>query len=571
MAQAHVKSAEPNGGVDASAEAEGQGRRSSGGRWSGAFSEEARRSTGARLTGVFNVGVRSTGQFEVATKAESMTFREVCLLFLSMFINALPAIAIGCLFACYQGQVANSIATEVLDVLDEQPNQWAPMGFDYKVYGSRFPPGPGPHDGMDKVYGSREDLVATFGLDEYWASTPTVGWREIIRGYYGNGIKGHPYIGPDRGLWLPLSCNMISRTGMFLITTLCMHALFGTKLAGQYYHWGVAALGLAVAWTLDYFLAKTSLESGRPREGMLVGNLPNVWLLFHTFLVYWNAKYGHQLVGAARGVLTPMLGVVVASYITQNVLHKALENITTGSDAGWMLVAIRLLLWPVVTEVWCAPMRMILRSIPEEWADKSGLSFAMVPMAVGLGLLGRIWQYKIVDPFQMTVCNFALFGVELLMRCSVGHRDRLYARTLACMKTTSVKQLFGQKNNVKFRCDNLINEMIIEYFAMFAIFCQNLYLNKAANPASPTGFQILLLNLVMQVVIELLCDTVSLYIEIQKLKAPVVQAWRGRKASYPFFLVLILGVPAMYPLLSPLLGLCAIRDPAKNLMWTQCT
>merc|ERR1711981_361683 len=132
------------------------------------------------------------------------------------------------------------------------------------------------------------------------------------------------------------------------------------------------------------------------------------------------------------------------------------------------------------------------------------------------------FQYKIIDPVQMTICNFALFFVEMLFRLTVAHRDRAYARVLTCMSHAGVKQLFGQKNNVKFRCDNLCNEMMIEYVAMFCMFTQCAYLSRSANPESDAAMGILILNFIMQLVLEAVCDFVCLYIEITKLKAPIV-------------------------------------------------
>ena len=64
--------------------------------------------------------------------------------------------------------------------------------------------------------------------------------------------------------------------------------------------------------------------------------------------------------------------------------------------------------------------------------------------------------FQIIDPTDMIVCNFVLFGLELAFRLSVAHRDRFYARMLGCMSAMDVKHLFTQRSNVKFRCDNLV-------------------------------------------------------------------------------------------------------------------
>ena len=138
---------------------------------------------------VFDAGIRSTGHFEVATKVESLTlrralaltvpiqvsryssfthlavpflavpvltvpilavpisacplsvlfrFREVCLLFLSMFISTMPALLSGIAFALFQAWYVNTVAGAVLDELEAQPSGWASApGFNYLDYGKK--------------------------------------------------------------------------------------------------------------------------------------------------------------------------------------------------------------------------------------------------------------------------------------------------------------------------------------------------------------------------------------------------------------------------------------------------
>ena len=87
---------------------------------------------------VFDAGIRSTGHFEIATKVESLTFREVCLLFLSMFISSGPALISGILFALFQAWYVNTVANAVLDELSAQPSGWASApDFNYLDYGKR--------------------------------------------------------------------------------------------------------------------------------------------------------------------------------------------------------------------------------------------------------------------------------------------------------------------------------------------------------------------------------------------------------------------------------------------------
>lgn len=85
---------------------------------------------------VFDTGIRSTGHFEIATKVDTLTFREVCLLFLSMFISTIPALLVGIGFSLFQAWYVNKMAVVVLDELTMQPSGWASApGFNYKDHG----------------------------------------------------------------------------------------------------------------------------------------------------------------------------------------------------------------------------------------------------------------------------------------------------------------------------------------------------------------------------------------------------------------------------------------------------
>ena len=65
-------------------------------------------------------------------------FREVCLLFLSMFISTMPALLSGIAFALFQAWYVNTVAGAVLDELEAQPSGWASApGFNYLDYGKK--------------------------------------------------------------------------------------------------------------------------------------------------------------------------------------------------------------------------------------------------------------------------------------------------------------------------------------------------------------------------------------------------------------------------------------------------
>ena len=159
-------------------------------------------------------------------------------------------------------------------------------------------------------------------------------------------------------------------------------------------------------------------------------------------------------------------------------MFSQLNNATT---SGALLI-IRLVVWPLWGELFMAPLRAVLRSIPEEWVDKDWLSMAAVPMQLSLGLFGRLFMYRIVEPSAMILVNFALLFLELAFRLTVSHRDKFYSRILGCMPQSVIKSWFGQKHNVKFRCDNLIGEMALEYYCMFAMFVQQFVLVRRTNP-----------------------------------------------------------------------------------------
>lgn len=195
----------------------------------------------------------------------------------------------------------------------------------------------------------------------------------------------------------------------------------------------------------------------------------------------------------------------------------------------------------------------------------------MIPEMIFFCILGRMFQFKITEPGLMMICNFGLFFIEMLFRLTVAHRDRAYARALACMSHARVKTLFGQKNNVKFRCDNLCNEMLIEYFAMFAVFTLMSLVRKTTNPAEPFDMGLLALNLIMQVALEMICDYVCLYIEITKLKAPIMNAWKGRRASYPFVWGSLVMAVAVYCMQALMHGSCAMySQDTQQMLWVNC-
>ena len=84
------------------------------------------------------------------------------------------------------------------------------------------------------------------------------------------------------------------------------------------------------------------------------------------------------------------MATAVIGIVLQGVLWPII-----GSVRGKGILIMRLVYWPIITELITAPCRALLRSIPEEWADKSGLSFGMIPPVLAMAQIGRIFQYSV--------------------------------------------------------------------------------------------------------------------------------------------------------------------------------
>jgi len=74
----------------------------------------------------------------------------------------------------------------------------------------------------------------------------------------------------------------------------------------------------------------------------------------------------------------------------------------------------------------------------------------------------------------------------------------------------------------------------------------------------------------MQVVLEAVCDFVCLYIEITKLKAPIVNAWKGRKNSFPIVFGTLTCALGCYAIQAPQIGACAMYNQEQKLVWVNC-
>jgi hypothetical protein len=112
--------------------------------------------------------------------------------------------------------------------------------------------------------------------------------------------------------------------------------------------------------------------------------------------------------------------------------------------------------------------------------------------------------------------------------------------------------------------------MAIEYWSMFTMFFQTYLLNRLADPGAPSNRSVILANLILQLFLELICDTVCLYVEDTRLKAPILKAWMGRKKQYPLIFAGFVMGAGMYATISPLWSVCPMRHPDGTFMGVTC-
>ena len=268
-------------------------------------------------------------------------------------------------------------------------------------------------------------------------------FRLVYNGYHTPGsVNGHPVIGTGH-FFLSIGLLFFARLGLFGISALLVNTLWNSKIKGKYAHIMLWVYGVTLAWLFDYFGIWTVLHTRAPRgeQGFANGNAAFLWWLYHTYLMWSRrvlslqnqsvhlssvpssigvrsflhltrsdsdrllyayvsqrsscsprstAKYGYRLNAAGRGVALPVATVVFISVFVQGFGWGILDTVS-----GKGLLLLRLVVWPIITELITAPIRAFLRGIPEEWADKAGVAYAMVPVSVILAGLGRFFQYKV--------------------------------------------------------------------------------------------------------------------------------------------------------------------------------
>ena len=270
---------------------------------------------------------------------------------------------------------------------------------------------------------------------------------------------------------------------------------------------------------------------------------------------------------AVRGMLVPLLSVGIFSMLNVTVLMPIILK-GSGGDEKWMLFY-RLAVWPIVTEVFCAPIRLALRGLPEDSTTKAGMTLALVPMVCGSIFFGRMLVYKLQKIEYIIVCNVVLCIVEYFARVSVGERDKLYTRFITRNSKERVKQIFQYDSSVQFRCNNLQCEMMCEYVAMFVLLAQELVTKSSIYPWQYPDEGMLLANFMISFVLELGVDCLCVRQEANKSKLPVQLAWKLRVPNFALRYAFFCAVAITYTLLFlPELG-CPMRT-GEGLLWVYC-
>jgi hypothetical protein len=247
--------------------------------------------------------------------------------------------------------------------------------------------------------------------------------------------------------------------------------------------------------------------------------------------------------------------------------------VTGTGQPEYMVVVFRLVLWPCMEEFFMTVIRMTLRSIPADCGvDKGGIALACVPLKTGAVFPGRFIMFSLKDPSMILLCNVGLVFIELTARCSIGWRDRMVTRIFSCCNSAKVGAIFGDLDHQKFRANNTVSGMMIEYVAMVFGFIGAILMRTAEDPANMPTVEGLVLNLLSGLVLELVCDAVSLWVEVNKLKLPIIAAWKARSQHFVWaFPAIVCSICAM--LCTTLLEgyFCPMRLEDKTVAWLYCS
>lgn len=200
------------------------------------------------------------------------------------------------------------------------------------------------------------------------------------------------------------------------------------------------------------------------------------------------------------------------------------------------------------------------------------------------------------DMVWVIILNVGLGFQELFVRVSVGNRDRTYATVWLKFlsffgkkeeveeydaesqqprpRKLSVDMLFEDQNHIKFRCNNLVVEMMVEYTSMFIAFIVVATTRQSTDPNDGAP-EILLLfgNLMVQLCVEMITDMVCFYYEVTKLKLPVNLAWQARRENFATFYMLLVVCGQYYSVSSIFQLFCPMRlthGDESSMIWLYC-
>ena len=447
----------------------------------------------------------STDKFSLEeTVVEAITWTGAARFLLVILLNCLPGIIICCVWTGVSSNLYQSAVEQVLDALEAQPTGYVEAGYDYASYekASRAPPG--DFHGGDHVYGNRADLGPEY------ANTPSMSVLMMGLGYYSFGIPGHPDVGMGVA-WKPLVVLLFSRAGFYGFPTILFMTLFGTKTEGKgmkrWLFWPLGFIG-SVAVVI---MSVTSAAADKAADGWQLKAI--VYYLCILAVQSLTFKFGFGAKQISRGVLCPMFLAFVVAFafpiLAQNIVKDLEEDQTT-------LVFVRLFLFPIFDELFCAPVRLCLRGCNMDGVDKDGLCLALVPLKYGTVMVGRAFMYKVTDPGLIVVVNVGLMIQEMVLRITVSNRDKAYTLATHCCKREKVTAMFREEGNVKFRCNNSIVETILEYIAMVQVGVSTLLVRMTNDPANVPSVGTVLFNLFAQITTEVFTDLICIKHEVNK-------------------------------------------------------
>lgn len=237
----------------------------------------------------------------------------------------------------------------------------------------------------------------------------------------------------------------------------------------------------------------------------------------------------------------------------------------------WNKVVFRVVVYEIMKEVFVGATRMILRLIPLSDGDEvrpEDKTFVLLGCDCLFGYWGRIIIMDLNDTAASAVCSLALALAEFASRVSVVHRDRLY---LAVMFQSSGKRSEFWSTNAaamkRFRCSTVYMHAILEYLMITAAFS----FSWASGMTRDKDMGSLVVNLVIQVLSEVMCDGLTFYVELFKHKLPIISAWNSRHRTWFFLFVVFTVGFNLFAISQSGEYFCALRNPDnQKVILTYC-